>query len=467
MKKILNLKSIFGILIVLFAIPSIHHIFTFGARVTSNFNVFLNMNICNSNSISGSIFVIFIISIFLIYFRIIEKRKELFKTTKSLFIFILVISILFALILPITSSDIYSYMTIGEIQKEYGANPYYDTILDIKEQNNTSNNEILNAISSWDTQLAIYGPLWTVICSIVAIFSFSSIGFNLILFKILAIAVHSINAFLIYKISKKKFWVIIYGLNPYILFEAISNVHNDIYLVLFTLLGLYMLLNKKNLRITLFFFACATAIKYITILLVPFVLIYFYRDKNVGKRILYCFRDGMLFVGFVLLFYFIYIRDLSAIINVFIQQDKYRESLITFIYKIFIDNGIPDMIKYVKYLFYGMFIIGYIGVVSKVLLQKEISFRIISKNYFYILLFFILIFITNLCSWYFIWLFSIMMFQDKNNIKILLNMPLIYEICVSNYFFLGAEIAKKSVWYALVTIIVITSSMLINKKMKK
>ena len=33
---------------------------------------------------------------------------------------------------------------------------------------------------------------------------------------------------LIYKITKKDLFVLLYGLNPFVLFEALVNVHNDI-----------------------------------------------------------------------------------------------------------------------------------------------------------------------------------------------------------------------------------------------
>ena len=112
----------------------------------------------------NDIFWIFAI-MFIIYF--IFLKNNIFKNIKNLIVFIIVISILFAIILPITSSDVLSYATTGEIQSTYAKNPYYEKITDIKSQHNTEENEILNSITAWDDQLVIYGPLWSLICSII------------------------------------------------------------------------------------------------------------------------------------------------------------------------------------------------------------------------------------------------------------------------------------------------------------
>ena len=71
--------------------------------------------------------------------------------------------------------------------------------------------------------------------------------------------------------------MLLYGLNPLILIELLSNVHNDIYLILFLLLALYFLVRKKNILLTTVFLAFSMAIKFSTILIVPFILLYCFR----------------------------------------------------------------------------------------------------------------------------------------------------------------------------------------------
>ena len=74
-----------------------------------------------------------------------------------------------------------------------------------------------------------------------------NINICLFIFKLLNVIIHISNCYLIYKISKKQIFSIIYGLNPFILIECIGNVHNDVLIVFLVLLSIYFLLKKKNI----------------------------------------------------------------------------------------------------------------------------------------------------------------------------------------------------------------------------
>lgn len=468
-KKIINLKTLYLLLIILFGIPSIIHIINSGFLLESKeyFHFFINgMEQEVSTFFNGLIYFTFFALMFGIYFLFLKKKDKLFNNMKGLIIFILLISISFAIILPITSSDVLSYATTGEIQSKYGANPYYDTINDIKGENNTEKNEILNSITIWDDQLVIYGPLWSLICGIVTFFSFSKVSIVLILFKTLAIVIHIINCILIYKMTKKKFWVIFYGLNPYVLFETISNVHNDLYIVFFTLLALYFLINKKNLVVTLIFLACAACIKYITVLLVPIILIYYYRKENIGERVLKCIKSGLLFTFFVILLYLIYLRNFEMIFYVFIQQNKYRESIWAALYFWCYNLGNLEIVKILSRSVAIICLILYIIFILKLLFKKDINFREIMKKWNIILLVFILGYISNLCVWYFVWLFATVAWQSAKNVRIVMYLPFIYELLVSKYFFLGGEWASKSYGFSIVAIIFLITLINLNKLKK-
>ena len=47
--------------------------------------------------------------------------------------------------------------------------------------------------------------------------------------------------YLLYKISNKKIFSLLYGINPFILIEAIAHVHNDIFIIFFTLLAIILI----------------------------------------------------------------------------------------------------------------------------------------------------------------------------------------------------------------------------------
>ena len=139
--------------------------------------------------------------------------------------------------------------------------------------------------NDWADSTVVYGPIWTLICKMVAGLSFGNLDFALLLFKIVNVLVHLGNCYIIYKISHKKLFVLLYGLNPFVLIEGIACVHNDIFVALFVLMAMYCLIKKKNLVFSIIFLAMATAIKYFEIILLPFLIIYYFREEKPLKRL--------------------------------------------------------------------------------------------------------------------------------------------------------------------------------------
>ena len=94
-------------------------------------------------------------------------------------------------------------------------------------------------------------------------------------------------------------------------------VHNDIVVVLFVLLAFYFLKKKKNIFASIIFLAIATGIKYFTILLLPILVLYHFRnEKTIVKRLLKCIIYGMLFVAIMLVEYAFYYKNLSNYISI-------------------------------------------------------------------------------------------------------------------------------------------------------
>ena len=178
----------------------------------------------------------------------------------------------------------------------------------------------------------VYGPLWAFICKSLSFLSFGNATIALYIFKMAGIIIHVLNTVLIYKITKKNKFALLYGLNPFILFEMITNAHNDIYLIFFILLSLYFLLKKKNIILTVVFMAVATCIKYVSVLLIPFLVLYYLRNKKIGKKIFYSFLYAILFIIVMLLIYLIYAKDITMFFIMTMQQDKYRESILEMLF---------------------------------------------------------------------------------------------------------------------------------------
>ena len=205
-------KIIFIILSLLFAMPSI--IYLIQNKTVINFNTYYNFFInTNINKIfSTIIYLIIFIAMMITYFYIIKKR-EIFKDIKEVLKYITIISIIFVIILPWTSSDIFYYMGVGELDSVYKQNPYYVTIKQYYDDNFEKINDTIlekSASNVWADTTVVYGSIAQIIFKICSFISMKNVDICLLAFKLLNLIVHIANCYLIYKISKRVLFVKIY-----------------------------------------------------------------------------------------------------------------------------------------------------------------------------------------------------------------------------------------------------------------
>lgn len=423
-----------------FVIPSI--IYMIQNHTVFRFNESYKFLLQDVNRITQAVLYLLALTFLTVaYVFIVKYRKQIFKNIKSVLIFVALSSLLFVFVLPFTSGDIFYYLGIGRINiSKYGQNPYYVTIKDFVDNGNEAlleNDSVLKQGYEhyWGNTTVVYGPVWTLICRFVSFLSFGNVDFGLLLFKLLALVVHILNCYLIYKITNRKMFALLYGLNPLILLEGIVCVHNDLFVILFTLISLYFLLKKKNLTISVIFLAVATAIKYYTILLLPFIIIYYFRKEKPTKRLLKCFKYGALFVLVLALFYLIYIRNLEVFNGLLVQQGKYSKNFYIIILEYFTKPAnLAGLVN--KILLYS-FIIIYFFTCLVLLNKKNIKFKNEIKNYNYLLLAFLFLLITNFQVWYIMWLFPTFMFQKKNMLKLIIQISIISEFATAIFIAYG------------------------------
>lgn len=388
--------------------------------------------------INAGVFFVLFTGIFIIYFMILKNHKKIFKSKKQIFILIAIVSLLFLMIIPYTSTDVYSYIANGWSAAHYNENPYYVSTGEIANNNGISDPMFNKVANCWRFETVVYGPLWTLICTILSGLSFGNIDIALLIFKVANLFIHMINCMLIYKITKKDLFVILYGLNPFILFEALSNVHNDIFIVLFILLAIYFITKRKNLFLAVAFIAMATAIKYLAILLLPFIVLYAVKDKEVKERIKCCIFCGIEFVAIIALFYLMYLRnDLTVLMGLFVQQGKYNRSIFYLLYEIMGQN--TKIISIVQNIALALFAVYYVYVVIRILLSKKIRLYNLIQKYHIILIIFTFILITNFNPWYIMWFFSTIFYLKGKSIRNILHLSYASEIANLTSFALWNE----------------------------
>ena len=429
------IKYIFIVTVLVFAIPSIIYIFSGKGlfNINSEFNFLLLGK--KSKLINTILFTILFSIISIIYFKVIKQSNEIFKDKKNVFIFIIIISILFTIVLPFTSTDIYYYMSTGWSESHYKVNPYYTSVYELKENRQIENDEMLEKMPEiWKKTTIVYGPLWPLMCKILTSISLGNLEIGLMIFKIFNLIIHILNCYIISKTTNKKKLILIYGLNPLILFEALSNVHNDIMVVFFILLSLYFVRKKKQIIPAVIMLACGAALKYYTVLLAPFIVLYHFRRCNLWKKILYSILLAIIFILVLAMFYCIYAENIDILKGLEVQQGKITKSIYLVIAMYPTLSVSRAML--ISSIVMKIFIIMYIVLIIINLLKKSDKMRFSKyiRKYNFILLIFIFFVITNFQIWYIMWLMPTFMYLKSKNINSLLQLTISSEIATLVFF---------------------------------
>lgn len=464
LKKKIDLKMLYILFCSIFAIPSV--IYLISNKTILNFDNYFSWSLTNSNQILDSvIFALLFIIINILYILIVKNRRKLFSSIKSIIIFIFIISCIFMIVVPLTSSDIFYYIGVGWLQNNYHENPYYTSITDLNSNNDGMFN---NIYSGWKDITVVYGPLFTILSMILSLFSFGNVTVAMFIFKIINLIVHILNCYIIYKISKKKIFVLLYGLNPFVLFEMLSNVHNDILLVLFILLSIYFLVKKKKILLSIIFLAIASSIKYIGIILLPFILIYYLKEKTLLKKIPYCIFYGIIFILLNIIFYLPYMKDISIFTSVLAQQGKYSQSVILCI-MILNDkiNGI-DLLYISSRIIYILFIIS-AGILIGEYINTNKNTKLSSgiKKYNFLLLIVIFLVLSNFKQWYIIWLFPSLIWQRKRMINIIINLSIASELALFPFFLYNSDGWKIAPYYTMLLVVLMLLFEFLSRKKHK
>ena len=403
----LNYKIISIIFSTLLLVPSIFYLVVNKSlmNLSVTYNLFYLPYIEKGETfrfITGILYFVIFIIIAYSYYKLLKDRKKYFKSKNGMIAFVIITSLIYTCILPMTSSDVFYYMATGHIEAKYDVNPYYTTVQDIIDNNDVEKDNIIQKSPTvWRETLVVYGPLNAKVNMILSKIAGDNINISLFVFKLFNLIIHLINMYLIYIITnKKKVFALIYGINPFVLFELLSNVHNESLMILFMLCAMYFLIKKKRLIPSIIMLALATTVKYIAILIVPFVVIYFLKDKKVSQRIIISICMAIIYTLTIVTTYLICYGNIEILLNMFNQQDKISQSI--YIALVVVMNVKTALI--VAKVVLLIFAIIYMIIVMKLLFSTKISKIKVVNTYTLILLTFLFIVLTNFKTWYLLWL---------------------------------------------------------------
>jgi alpha-1,6-mannosyltransferase len=157
---------------------------------------------------------------------------------------ILAVHAIFVLSPPLTLTDVFNYINYGRMEVVHHLNPY--TTIPILEPHN----DPAYALSNWHELRSPYGPLFTMLTFLVVPLGVAG---SFWAWK-LALAAASLGTIvLVWKCARllgrdPLSAVVLVGLNPIVLMWGLGGDHNDAVMVLFIMLGFYLLLRARAVR---------------------------------------------------------------------------------------------------------------------------------------------------------------------------------------------------------------------------
>jgi hypothetical protein len=182
----------------------------------------------------------------------------------------------FALLPSLPSDDLFSYILYGRISAVHHANPLVILPSDFP------NDPFLQMVY-WRDVRSVYGPVWLALSgglSLVAEALGGSLAVYTALFKLLGVAAHLLNAWLIWLIlgrlapKARLLGTLFYAWSPLCLLEFGASAHNDALMLTFLLLGVYCLTRGANGTTgwdaaAMVAFGLSIATKYVPLALIP------------------------------------------------------------------------------------------------------------------------------------------------------------------------------------------------------
>lgn len=163
----------------------------------------------------------------------------------------IVAGIVFVLAPTMLSNDIFSYANYGRLMVTYHANPYFIPP-------NAYPHDPIYRYNNWPQTIAVYGPISLVFSALLELIAgIDPVGYVLT-FRLFAFAAHLVNIFLVMAILRTmgrsprivKVGTLLYAWNPLVLLESCLSGHNDILMVTFLLLGVYLCVRAERRGLT-------------------------------------------------------------------------------------------------------------------------------------------------------------------------------------------------------------------------
>jgi len=232
--------------------------------------------------VSVYLYLMLLTGFFAFYAFAIRAAKNRTLTRSGIWKILIVITSILIFSYPALSHDIFNYIFDAKIVTHYQQNPYFHKALDFP-------NDPMLSFMHWTHRTYPYGPIWLLITLPFSLLGGSMFFPTLLLFKGISALSYLLTILGIEKLAKKLYPensllpVVIFALNPLVLFEILMTGHNDLWMMGFSLFALYFLLERQYPK-SIFFLLLSIGIKFATAILLPLFLLWPFIQKKVKEK---------------------------------------------------------------------------------------------------------------------------------------------------------------------------------------
>lgn len=262
----------------------------------------------------------FVFYVLFLYFFL--KYRDLKKTDlKWGFAFTVLFNAIFIAINAIGSADLYAYYFFAEVYNSYQQNPYHFYLNEFSDDQIFTKIQIFwHNYKSWNK--TGYGPLFTLISIILNLLAGQDMNTSIYLYKSFTALCVIGGAIILYKIveivhpHKAVLLTFAFMWNPFLLFEAVNNGHNDAIVLFLNLLAIYLLIRGKYLWV-LPVVVSSVLIKYVTVLFLPFFVFYISRRE---KNLIFWAKTSLICVAITLACSLLFLSKTGNILDSLFDQ---------------------------------------------------------------------------------------------------------------------------------------------------
>ena len=231
--------------------------------------------------LSTGIYIVILVlltSFYLFFHQQILKKKI---NPKSIWKIIIFTTVVLVFSYNAFSYDLFNYIFDAKILTHYHLLPYFYSALNFPK-------DPMLSFMRWTHRTFPYGPSWLVLTAPLSFIGMNYFLPTFFLFKMLMGLSFLGSCYLIYKISERLFPenkllnLTFFALNPLVLIESLVSAHNDISMIFFFLLSIYLFLEKKKI-LSFVSNIFSIGIKFSTGVIFPLCLILEFMDRKNKK----------------------------------------------------------------------------------------------------------------------------------------------------------------------------------------